>query len=271
MTALPKCETILLRRDDWVLHLTFNRPEVRNALNAEVVAEIARVFDAIRGDRAIRCVVLRGAGGNFCAGGDIKGFATSQQLEVEIGGPDDPVAASNRAYGALLDKINEAPQAVVAAIEGGSIGGGMGFTCAADVAIATMGATFALTEATLGLSAAQVGPFVVQRVGLARARMLAVTGARFKGDEALGLGLIHHLVADAAALDAKLDEVLGQIKRCSAQAIADTKAIMTLSQRAPRDEVIAAAARSFAQLLRSEDGREGVAAFNEKRKARWAE
>ena len=271
MSALPDCTAILLRREDWVLHLTFNRPKVRNALNADVVREIAAVFDAIRDDRSIRAVVLRGAGGNFCAGGDIKGFKTSQALAVEIGSDDDPVVQSNRTYGAMLDRINNAPQAVVAAIEGGSIGGGMGFTCACDVAIATEGASFALTEVTLGLSPAQVGALVVQRVGLARARMLAVTGARFKGGEAHEMGLVHYLVEDAAALDAKLAEVLGQIKRCAPQGIADAKEIMNLSLRAPRAEVIERAAQSFAQIMRSDDALEGVAAFNEKRKARWAE
>lgn len=254
---------ILIRREGWRLDVTLNRPEQRNALSAEMVDELSALFDEARDDRSVRAIVLRGAGGNFCAGGDIKGFGEGQQAGREF-------LAQNRRYGALLDKVNEAPQAVVAAIEGAVRGGGMGFTCASDVAVATERASFGLPEATLGLPAAQVCALVAERIGLTRARMLAVTGASFRAPEALQLGLVHHVVADPAALDAKVDAVLAEVARCEPSAIAETKRILHLARRAPRAAVIEAAAESFAAAMASEAAREGVAAFVGKRAPEWA-
>src|SRR5690606_17276368 len=180
---------------------TLNRPESRNALNAEMVEELSALFDEARADGAIRAVVLRGAGGTFCAGGDVRGFGEGQQAGRDF-------AAQNRRYGELLDKVDEAPQAVVAAIEGAVRGGGMGLACAADVAIATERASFGLPEATLGLPAAQVCALVAERIGFAQTRRLVVTGASFGAGDALALGLVHHVVPDAAALEDKVAATL---------------------------------------------------------------
>ncbi len=265
MNALPKTTAIRLRREDWVLHLTFDRPARKNALNAAMVSEITAVMAAVRDDRTLRAIVLRGAGGNFSAGGDIKGFAPGQGREA-----DDAVAASNRDYGRMLDSLNQAPQAVIAGIEGASLGGGMGFTCSSDVAIAVNGALFGLPEVRLGLIASQVLPLVVERIGLTRARMLAATGARFQAAEAVELGLVHHLVADVAAMEAKIVEVLAQVRGCAAEGIAGNKHIMRLGLTRPREEVIEAAARQFAGAMASDAAKEGIEAFLNKRKPAWA-
>lgn len=263
---LPDCETLLLDRDGWRLRVTLNRPETRNALSAEMVNELTAVFDAVRDDREVRAIVLRGAGGNFCAGGDIKGFGRNQAGATD----DTEVIAANRRYGELLDTVNRAPQAVIAAIEGAVMGGGMGFTCTCDIAVATESARFGLPEATLGLPAAQVGPFVAQRIGLTKARMLAVTGARLKADEAMAVGLIHHVVADAETLEAKVTELLAAIARCAPDALAENKRLLHLSLSADRETVVEEAAQSFATAMRSDAAKEGVAAFLEKRPATWA-
>jgi isohexenylglutaconyl-CoA hydratase len=265
MSTLPKTTAIELHREDWVLHLTFNRPERKNALNADMVGEITAVMDAVHDDRSLRAIVLRGAGGNFSAGGDIKGFTPGQEEAAE-----DPVVASNRNYGQMLDRINQAPQAVIAGIEGASLGGGMGFTCSSDVAIAVDGALFGLPEARLGLIASQVLPLVVERIGLTRARMLAATGARFQAKEAVELGLVHHLVADVDAMEAKISEVLAQVQGCAAEGVAGNKHIMRLGLTRPRGDVIEAAAQQFAGAMRSDAAKEGVDAFLSKRKPAWA-
>ena len=230
-----------------------------------MVGEITAVMNAVRDDRTLRAIVLRGAGGNFSAGGDIKGFSQTQAAHAE-----DPVVASNRNYGQMLDCINQAPQAVIAGIEGASLGGGMGFTCASDVAIAVDGALFGLPEARLGLIASQVLPLVVERIGLTRARMLAATGARFQAADAVALGLVHYLVADADAMEAKISEVLAQVQGCSAEGVAGNKFIMRLGLTRPRGEVIEAAARQFAGAMRSDAAKEGVDAFLNKRRPAWA-
>lgn len=269
MTTLPDIPELLLRRDGGVLYVTLNRPDMRNALSAELVQALGDAFAAVRGDRSVRAIVLRGAGGNFCAGGDIKGFGRSQEAEIVPGSLDDPVVASNTRYGELLDRINDAPQAVIAAIEGAVRGGGMGFTCTSDIAIATERASFGLPEATLGVPAAQVCAFVAQRIGLTQTRMMAVTGASFRAPHALELGMIHYVVADAAALEAKVAEVLKEVWRCGPEAVAENKRILLLATQADRATVIAEAAKSFATLMRGEEAREGVAAFIDKRPAAW--
>ena len=265
MSALPKTTAIQLRREDWVLHLTFNRPERKNALNADMVREVTEVMDAVQDDRSLRAIVLRGAGGNFSAGGDIKGFSQNQSADEE-----DPVVASNRNYGRMLDRVNQVPQAVIAGIEGASLGGGMGFTCSSDVAIAVDGALFGLPEARLGLIASQVLPLVVERIGLTKARMLAATGARFQAAEAIALGLVHYLVADADAMEVKIAEVLEQVRGCAAEGVAGNKYIMRLGLTQPREDVIEAAARQFANAMRTDAAKEGVDAFLNKRKPAWA-
>src|SRR5690606_13688984 len=135
MTAdLPHCENLLLDRQGATLFLTFNRPALRNALNAAMWQENDAVFAAIRDDRSRRAVVMRGAGGTFCAGGDI-----SERSQLGDDGPSgevDPVAARNRRAGAIFTRIDEAPQAVVAVVEGFALGGGFGLACAADIVIA---------------------------------------------------------------------------------------------------------------------------------------
>jgi hypothetical protein len=186
--TLPDCQTLLLRRDGWRLHVTLNRPESRNAMSFAMVRELTAVFTSLQDDRSVRAVVLRGAGGNFCAGGDIKDMAAARGAEP---GPDgrDPLALSNRSFGAMLLAVEAAPQAVVAVVEGAVMGGGFGLCCVSDVAIAHAAAKFRLPETGLGVPPAQIAPFIVRRVGLTQARRLAVTGGALDAAQALALGL----------------------------------------------------------------------------------
>ncbi len=265
---LPDCDNLLLERADSVLRITLNRPDVRNALSPEMVSELSAVIDGVRQDRTVRALVIRGAGGTFCAGGDIKGFKAVFQ-----GGDLDPaeVAANNRAFGTFMIKLNEAPQAVVMAVEGAAMGGGMGLICVSDVAIAVASTKLSLTETSLGLPPAQIAPFVAQRIGLTAARRLMVTGARFDGAEAARLGLVHQIVEDSAALDAAIAKVLGSIDRCAPGANGATKDILFSAIRRPLEDTLDFAADRFAECMLGEEGREGVGAFLEKRKPSWVE
>lgn len=269
MTAsLPDCATLLLERDGPWLRVTLNRPETRNALSGEMVGELAAVFAAIADDRDIRAVILRGAGGTFCAGGDIKSFGAAQKAVPD--GAADPLVASNLQYGQLLDRLNRAPQAVIAAIEGPVMGGGMGLTCIADIAIADAGATFALPEAILGLPASQVCLFVIQRIGLTRTRRLVVTGSRVPAAEALDLGLVHQVCGDGESLDDAVDAALKGVSRCAPGAIAESKRVMLAAGTRPLAELQTDAATGFAAAMRGPEAAEGVAAFLQKRKPAWA-
>ncbi len=264
MTHLPETSALLIEPENGFLRIWFNRPETRNALNAQVVTELSLVLDAVRDDRAVRALVLRGKGGVFCAGGDISGFKASAQ-----GGDAAAVARGNRAFGDLMMKLNEQPQVVVMLVEGGAVGGGLGLCCVGDVVIVEKAARFQLSETSLGIPPAQIAPFVAERVGLTQARRLMLTGARFGGEEAVRLGIGHFIADGADELERLGEDALAQIAKCAPSANASTKSIVFESTRRPRGETLDFAANEFARCLLSEEGREGVAAFLEKRKARW--
>lgn len=267
--TLPETKNLLLNLEQGVLHLTFNRPDNRNALSVAMLTDIVAVFDAIRDSREVRAVVMRGAGGNFCAGGDIKDMA---QVRMAKAAPDeDPAAAYNRKFGAFLRKVNEAPQATIAICEGAVLGGGFGVACVADVAFAHVDASFGLPETGLGIVPAQIAPFVVQRIGLSQARRLGVCGGRFKGEEARRLGIVHDTFADEAALARLLDDTLKQVIRCAPGANAVTKELMLKVGAVELDALLDYAARRFSEAVRGPEGAEGTAAFIEKRLPKWAQ
>lgn len=271
MANLPECANLLVEQRGSRLYVTINRPESRNALSNEVVQELSDVIDAIAEDRSIRTVILRGAGGTFCAGGDIKTFQESFQSTAPTDGSRDPIAVNNRRFGDFMLKINSMPQALVGIIEGAAFGGGLGLVCATDIAICMADTKFALSETGLGIPPAQIAPFVVNRVGMTNARHIALSGARFNGERAKELGLVHYVVRDAGELEATLKQVLNDIGKCAPGANAETKRILMDAQTKPLDEVLDYAAEAFARQLRGPEGQAGVMAFLQKQPAAWVE
>jgi len=270
--TLPDCTTLLLRRDGWRLHVTLNRPDARNAMSFAMVRELMAVFAAIADDRSLRAVILRGAGGSFCSGGDIKDMAAARGAEP---GPDgkDPLATSNRLFGRMLEQIEAAPQAVIAVIEGAALGGGFGLCCVSDVAIASDDARFRLPETSLGVPPAQIAPFIVRRLGLTQARRLAVTGGSLDAAQALALALVHH-VSPRTGLDDLLARVLQDIARCAPEAVATTKRLVLAAAGAhgsALSNLLDAAADDFAAAARGPESVEGMTAFIQKRSPQWAE
>lgn len=267
MTQLPETKDLLLEPRGSVLTIWLNRPAAKNSLSPEMVEELQAVLDAVQGDRSVRTLILRGKGGTFCAGADIKGFKSGAQ-----GGEpnEDEVARGNRNFGDLMLKLNEQPQVVIMLVDGAAIGGGLGLCCVGDVTIVTRDAKFRLSETSLGIPPAQIAPFVTERVGLTHARRLMLTGARFTGTEAVQYGIGHLLAEDAADMETQCAAVLEQIALCAPGANAVTKSIVFEATRRPRPQALDFASRGFASCMLSEEGREGVAAFVEKRKPRWA-
>lgn len=271
-SPLPEYQTLLLRREGWRLHVTLNRPAARNAMSFAMVGELIDLFTAIADDRTLRAVILRGAAGNFCAGGDIKDMAAARSAEP---GPDgkDPLAVSNRLFGAMLARVEAAPQAVIAVLEGAVMGGGFGLCCVSDVAIADAEAKFRLPETGLGIPPAQIAPFIVRRVGLTQARRLAVTGGSLDAAQALALGLVHH-VSSGTGLEDQLTRVLAEVGRCAPEAVAVTKRLVFAAAGAHGDQlgaVLDAAAEDFARAARGPESLEGMTAFIQKRRPTWAD
>ncbi|WP_370599754.1 isohexenylglutaconyl-CoA hydratase [Pseudomonas nitroreducens] len=265
MNELPNCETLLLEPEGGVLHVTLNRPDSRNAMSLAMVGELRAVLATVRDDRAVRAIVLRGAGGHFCAGGDIKDMAGARAAGPEA------YAALNRAFGGLLEEAQAQPQVVVAVLEGAVLGGGFGLACVSDIAITAADAQFGLPETSLGILPAQIAPFVVKRIGLTQARRLALTAARFDGREALRLGLVHACADSAESLGEQLAQTLDQVRRCAPGANAATKALLLATETEALGPLLDDAARQFAEAVTGAEGAEGTMAFVQKRKPNWAQ
>lgn len=262
---LPDVNKLLLEQDGDTLTIWFNRPEVRNALSSDVADDLAATLEALPSQTGIRFVVLRGKGGVFCAGGDLKMFKTVFQG----GAGREDIVRFNADFGRLMKAIQAMPQLFIVLIEGAAMAGGLGLSCLADVVVTTADAKFALTEVTLGIPPAQITPVVIQRIGVSEARRLLLTAASFDGEEAGRLGFAHEVVADAAALDARAGEILDQARRGAPGAIAATKAIINATAQLDGEELVQFAAERFADCMLGDEAREGLSAFSEKRKPGW--
>lgn len=250
------------------LTIWFNRPEARNALSRTMTDELAAVLEALPGEEAIRFVVLRGRGGVFCAGGDLKMFRDVFQSDQGV--DRDEIVRTNAEFGRLLAAVDALPQLFVVAIEGAAMAGGLGLSCIADVVLTTADARFALTEVTLGIPPAQIAPVVIRRIGASEARRLLLTAQRFDGTEAGRLGFAHYVVADAAALEGQLEALLDDARRGAPGAVALCKQIIAASGDLSPQEQVQFAAERFADAMLGDEAREGMAAFAEKRAPRWS-
>ncbi|WP_367372426.1 enoyl-CoA hydratase/isomerase family protein [Pseudomonas lini] len=264
MNTLPVCQTLLLERHNGVLHITLNRPDSRNAMSLQMVAELRAVLAAVRDDRQVRALVIGGAGGHFCAGADIKDMANARAQGATA------YRELNRAFGALLEEAQHAPQVVITVLQGAVLGGGFGLACVSDIAMADHQAQFGLPETSLGLLPAQIAPFVVQRIGLTQARRLALTAARFDGNQARRMGLVHFVEHDPQALAERLDEVLAHVLCCAPGANAATKKLLLASAGKLSDGLLDQAAEWFSEAVTGDEGVEGTMAFVQKRKPGWA-
>ena len=273
-TPSPTFETLAIAQVDGVLHVTLNRPALRNAMSLQMVDELRATLAHAERQPEVRAIVLRGAGGHFCAGADVKDMAAARQREMA--GDHDAVAEANARFGALCVAFARTGIATVAVLEGTVMGGGVGLACVVDVALAGASARLRLPETSLGLVPAQIAAFLVERAGPSQARRLAVTGGTLTASQALAVGLVHEVHDDAAtvgaarsALDGALAATLAQILRCAPGAIAATKELMAQAQHTPAADLVDDAARLFARAARGPEGLEGTMAFLQKRAAKW--
>jgi len=264
---LPKTETLILDLDDGWLTIWFNTPENRNALSDKLVEELAVTLNTVRDDRTVRGITLRGKGGVFCAGGDLKAF----QASLSGGLTHEAAVAMNKGGGELFAMVNAMPQVVVILVEGAAIAGGLGLVCCGDLVAVTKDAKFSLTETQIGIPPAQIAPYVVKRLGLTTARRIMLTGARFSGADAGALGLADYVADDDNGLTAIESDIRKSVRRCAPGANAKTKEILLAAQRLNADEMMDFAANGFAACITSDEGREGIASFIQKRKPKWAE
>ncbi len=245
--------------------LTLNRPEVHNAFDDALIAELTAALAAAEADRAVRAVVLTGAGRSFSAGADIGwmkragGYGEAENL------------ADADALGRLLTTLDRLGKPTVARINGAVIGGGMGLVAACDVAVAVERAVFATTEVRLGIVPAVISPFVVRAIGQRQARRLFLTGERIDARRACTIGLVHEVAHDDAALDAAVAKVLADVLLGGPAALAEAKALVAMVATHPADDArLDEAVRLIARLRASDEAKEGLGAFLAKRPPAWS-
>jgi methylglutaconyl-CoA hydratase len=239
-----------IRRDGNVLRITLDKPERRNAFDAELIRELTEAFRDV-GDA--RAVVLAGNGPSFCAGADVEWQRSSIDLTYE-----ENVADALRLY-QMCKTIDSCPAPVVTRVHGYALGGGSGLVACSDVAIAAPDATFGFSEVKLGIIPAVISPFVLPRIG-AHARRYFLTGERFDAETARRIGLVDDVTAD---LDGAVERVLEELETSGPEAARAAKRLVR--ERPPGEET----ARIAARLRSGDEGQEGLRAFLEKRPAAW--
>jgi methylglutaconyl-CoA hydratase len=249
-----------------IVILTLNRPKKKNAFGPELIYALSEAFETLHGADHVRAVFLRGAGTAFSAGADLNWMAESANW-LEDDNREDAMRLAT-----MLKKLNDLPQLTVALVDGPAFGGGAGLVAACDLAVATEGASFAFSEVRLGLIPATISPYVVRAIGPRNAKLLFATARSFTASDALKYGLVHEIVADASQFG-PLVAVLGAAMRdCAPGAVAEAKALVdTVAERSIDHGLLEYTAHAIAKRRGSAEGREGVAAFLEKRKPSWAQ
>ena len=251
------------RRDGAVEYLTLNRPEVRNAFNAEMIAELADWAAATGGERDVRAVVVGGVGKTFSAGADVTWMAKTIRYTEEQNLAD--ATATSRMFAA----IDQLRMPVIGRVQGAALGGGAGLAAVCDIVVAEEGAVFGFTEVKLGILPAVISPFALAKIGRSAARELFLTGARFSAARAREIGLVHAVVA-ASALDETVAEYVQAILAAGPEAIAAAKSLIPQVAGRPIDEAMPLTAQALARRRVSTEGQEGLLAFLEKRTPSWA-
>lgn len=265
--SYPAYDSVLAERRGTRLWLTLNRPDDRNALTHHMMEEIGDVVRRCREDDAARVLIVRGAGGNFSAGGDLKAMQNMPPPAAE--GDEDPLFQPYRFFGDVLEAMNTLPKPVIAIVEGGAAGGGFGMACCADVAIIRDDAKLALPEPKVGFIPSQIIPFIARRMGAGQLRRIAVLGQRISGEEAHRLGVAHYLTRSDEETEAVLATVLEEIDRNDPAAMAAVKDVVLRSEVEALTETMDAAAHHLVGLLRRPEAPAGMQAFLEKRDPPW--
>lgn len=247
-----------------VARLTMARPEVFNAFDEAMIAELDDAFAQLAADPRVRVIVLAGEGKHFSAGADLQWMqrASTASLDWNL--------ADARRFAAMLQRIASCPKPTVARVQGAALGGGVGLVCACDLAIAADNASFAVSEARFGILPAVIGPYVISAVGKRQAKRLALTTERVPAADALAMGLVQQVVP-ADGLDAAVDASVAHLLLGGPQAQAEVKALF--AQLTTGDTSAAAqelTAQTIARVRGTDEAREGFAAFLGKRPARWA-
>ena len=251
---------------DVVARITLARPEVHNAFDASLIAELRTAFGKLarEGPTELRVVILAGDGRSFCAGADLGWMRASMILDTEANEQDAMTMAD------MFEAIDTCPVPVIARVHGAALGGGMGLCAVADLVIAESGTRFGFTETRLGILPSVISPFVIAKIGESHARALFPGGRRFDATRAARIGLVHEIVEGDEALDAALEIAVADILASGPTATRAAKAIVREVRGLGHGSSKWHTARVIARQRTSEEAQEGFRAFDEKRRPAWA-
>jgi methylglutaconyl-CoA hydratase len=243
--------------------VTMNRPERHNAFDEHVIADLQSTFDALAGNDSVRAMILRSEGRHFCAGADVNWMKRMAGFSLEENIHDAGALAG------MLKALNFLPFPTIARVQGAALGGGAGLVCCCDIVVAASDAAFAFSEVKLGIIPATIGPYAVRAVGARAARRYFLTAERFDARRARELGMVSE-IADAADLDRSVEAIVGAILENGPLAVRAAKQfLLHLAEHPLNEALIATTTRRIAELRASDEGREGLAAFLEKRRPGW--
>lgn len=252
--------TLLIDTKGPVVTVRLNRPEVKNAFNEVMIAELTRVFSNFGPE--VRAVVLTGEGPVFCSGADVN------WMKKSAGYTKEENARDAEAMAAMFRAIDECPCPVIGRVNGTALGGAMGLVAVSDIVVAVKSARFGFTEVRLGIAPAVISAFVMRKIGTAAARRYFLTGELFGADEARAIDLVHEVVP-AENLDSQVEALVRAICLCGPQAVSATKALVRQMPRLAPGAALEHAIETIARIRVSPEGQEGLAAFLEKRKPNW--
>jgi methylglutaconyl-CoA hydratase len=252
----------LERRGGGIAHVSLNRPAVRNAFNAELIAALRDTFAALAVDGHVRAVVLTGAGRTFCGGADIGWMRDSLGLSAE-----ENVRDAER-MSEMFRAIDRCPKPVIGRVTGAALGGGAGLAAVCDIVVASNETVFGFTETKLGIIPAVISPFVLAKIGVSAARALFLSGERFDAERAQRVGLVHHVVP-LDELDARIEAIEIEFATAGPGAIAAAKQLIAEVSETGYAQSKALTARAIAAQRTTPEGQEGLRAFLEHRVAEW--
>ncbi|HMN84262.1 MAG TPA: enoyl-CoA hydratase/isomerase family protein [Burkholderiaceae bacterium] len=256
-------QTIETQLQQGIAVIWLNRPDVRNAMNDAMLAELNDAVDAATDDDAVRVIVLAGRGTAFCAGGDLNWMKKARDMT-----PDEAIADS-APLANLLRKLYAGPKPTVARVQGPAYAGGMGLVAACDIAVASTEAKFCLSEVKLGLIPSMISPYVIKAIGEAPSRRYFLTGEVFDSAEAYRIGFVHD-IAPPEELDATVNALLGHLVQGGPNALGECKRLVRdMVGRPVDDALVADTARRIARTRATDEAQEGIAAFFAKRKPSW--
>lgn len=242
--------------------IILNRPKIHNAFNDAMIGEISQALQAWRDQASIRVILFKGEGKSFCAGADLNWMKAMANYSPEENRQDAAKLFE------MLQAIETFPKPVLAQVHGAALGGGSGLVAAVDMAFASTETKFAFSEVKLGLIPAVISPFVLQKIGSAKAREFFLTGERFDAQQALAIGLING-VGSEEEVEAMIQKKLKHLKSAGPEALAESKKLIRDVSTAPRQDWADLTSERIAGRRASAEGQEGMGAFLEKRPPKW--